>query len=56
MDRRPGSGRPQMTTLEGNKEMIEDLISFEEENSGTHISQTEREKYPNIILLPLRIY
>ena len=54
MDRRPGSGRPQMTTLEGNKEMIEDLISFEEENSVTHISQTEREKYPNIILLPLR--
>ena len=48
MDRRSGSGRPQMAMTEENKATIEDLICLQEEKPGSHMSLREIKKHTSI--------
>ena len=54
MDRRPGSRRCRMTTMEENEKMIEELICSQGENPESYISPREIENYTGISRFSVR--
>ena len=54
MDRRLGSGRPVTVTTEENEERVGDLICSQEENTCTHFSPREIEKFTSIGQMSVR--
>ena len=54
MDRRLGSGRPVTVTTEENEERVGDFICSQEQNTCTHFSPREIEKFTSIGQMSVR--